>query len=208
MTQDTGLERGPRPHGCLLLRPHGSLASGAVAAVPQGRMRAVQVLVGPVHVSWGDLGALRRLHGGPIVPWREEALLELGWRVDGVGRGAAHAAQLQGARPGAQPGHVGRCRARLLLRSAQPVPAVLAQSHGRLHGKVLVLLERLSGMGLRHSRRAVQFCGIGSTQRTKRSWHRWSHLSRMWHRAGHAAVLQGAGEASPIGRAHFSSSRH
>lgn len=197
MTQDTGLERGPRPHGRLLLRSHGSLA---VAAVPQGWMRTVQVLVGPVHVSWGDLGALWRLHRGPVVPWREEALLELGRRVDGVGRGASHAAQLQGTQPGAQPGHVGRCRARLLLRSAQPVPAVLAQSHRRLrretrgsqwepwcraagraaalgaylHGKVLVLLDRVSGMGLGHSRRAVQFCGIGAAQRAKRPRHRWS----------------------------------
>lgn len=132
MTQGTGLERGPRPHGCLLLWPHGTLASGAVAAVPQGRVCAVQVLVGPVHVPRGDLRALRRPHGGPVVPWGEEALLELGRRVDGIGRGAAHAPQLQGARPVAEAGDVGRSCTRLLLRGGQPVPAVLTQSHGRL----------------------------------------------------------------------------
>lgn len=63
------------------------------------------------------------------------------------------------------------------MRAITPAgPGVLHPSAGGsyLHGKVLVLLDRLSGMGLRHSRRAVQFCGIGSTQRTKRSWHRWS----------------------------------
>lgn len=132
MTQGAGLERGPRPHGRLLLRPHGTLAGGAVAAVPQGRVRTVQVLVGPVHVPRGDLRALWRPHRGPVVPRREEALLELGWWVDGVRWGAAHAPQLQGAWPGAEASDVGRSCARLLLRGGQPVPTVLAQSHGRL----------------------------------------------------------------------------
>lgn len=132
MPQGAGLERGPRPHGRLLLRPHGALAARAVAAVPQGRVRAVQVLVGPVHVPWGDLRALRRPHGGPVVPRGEEALLELGRWVDGVGWGAADAPQLQGARPGAEASDVGRSCTCLLLRGSQPVPTVLAQSDGRL----------------------------------------------------------------------------
>lgn len=34
------------------------------------------------------------------------------------------------------------------------------------------------------------------------------HLAGMWHRAGHATVLQRAGETSPIGRAHFSRRLH
>lgn len=86
------------------------------------------------------------------MPWREEALLELGWWVDGVRRGAAHTPQLQGARTGSEAGDVGRPCTHLLLRGSQPVPTVLAQSHGRLHGKVLVLLNRVSRMGLWHSR--------------------------------------------------------
>lgn len=94
------------------------------------------------------------------MPRGEEALLELCRWVHGVWRGAAHAPQLQRARPGAEARDVGRSCARLLLRRCQPVPAVLAQSHSRLHGKVLVLLDRVSGMGLRHSRRAIQFRGI------------------------------------------------
>lgn len=66
------------------------------------------------------------------MPWREEALLELGWWVDGVRRGAAHTPQLQGARTGSEAGDVGRPCTHLLLRGSQPVPTVLAQSHGRL----------------------------------------------------------------------------
>lgn len=103
-----------------------------MAAIPQSRVRTVQVLVGPVHVPRGDLRALWRPHGGPIVPRGEEALLELGWWVDGIRWGATDTPQLQGARPGAEAGDVGRSCTCLLLWGSQPVPAVLVQSHGRL----------------------------------------------------------------------------
>jgi len=43
-----------------------------------------------------------------------------------------------------------------------------------LHSKVLVLLDWVSRMGLRHSWRAIQFRGIRSTQGDKRSRHSWS----------------------------------
>lgn len=149
MTQGAGLKRGSWPHGRLLLWPHSTLARGAVAAIPQSWVRTVQVLVGPIHVPWGSIRALRWPYRGPVVPCGEEALLERGRRVDSIRWRATHAPQLQGAWPGAKASDVGWSCTCLLLWGGQPVPTVLAQSHGRL-GRMERERER-HGVGLSES---------------------------------------------------------